>query len=312
MNPGILIPYGLKNNSLVHISDVESGLKCGCVCPVCNDNLVARKGTKKRHYFAHHSGSTCNKESLLHYLGKKLLFDRIDYLLFHGEKLDLHWECDQCEDEHDGDLIKKACSVKLEASFGECRPDITLFDLYNKPIVFIEIIVTHEPEDQVYKFVKDNKIAIVEFLVDDMEDVESLATDKVLKPMANNICLRPKCECGKPLWNKNLHVLNVNCWKCKSKMKIAMIDVEFGLIYPDGFSEFDIKLSLQHGVIIKENYSRTDRRKYLSNTCGKCKSFIGNFFMHDFRYAMKTENIVYKAYYCGDCLKQYTRSIIIE
>ena len=36
--------YALRDNSIVSISDVESGLKCGCVCPACGERLVAKKG----------------------------------------------------------------------------------------------------------------------------------------------------------------------------------------------------------------------------------------------------------------------------
>lgn len=38
--------YALRNNELIYIEDVESGLSCNCVCPACNGKLIAKKGEK--------------------------------------------------------------------------------------------------------------------------------------------------------------------------------------------------------------------------------------------------------------------------
>lgn len=50
----ILLPYGLRDGSLVHISspDIFSGLT-NCVCPECHETLIARKGEINQHHFAH-------------------------------------------------------------------------------------------------------------------------------------------------------------------------------------------------------------------------------------------------------------------
>lgn len=46
-------PYGLKNNQLVFVDEVDNGLKCGCVCPTCRVNLIAKQGDIREHHFAH-------------------------------------------------------------------------------------------------------------------------------------------------------------------------------------------------------------------------------------------------------------------
>lgn len=48
-----------RDGQLVMIEDVESGLACGCVCPACGTQLVARKGQIRLHHFAHHSAKPC-------------------------------------------------------------------------------------------------------------------------------------------------------------------------------------------------------------------------------------------------------------
>jgi hypothetical protein len=43
------------NGKLVHVDTVARGLQCQCVCPHCNEPLLARHGEVKEHGFAHHS-----------------------------------------------------------------------------------------------------------------------------------------------------------------------------------------------------------------------------------------------------------------
>lgn len=45
------LPYGLKDGKLVHISEVDKGKKCGCVCPACYSPFIARKGKKIIHNY---------------------------------------------------------------------------------------------------------------------------------------------------------------------------------------------------------------------------------------------------------------------
>lgn len=51
--------YAIKDGMATSIENVESGLKCGCICPSCGEPLVARKGAKRMHHFAHYSGHNC-------------------------------------------------------------------------------------------------------------------------------------------------------------------------------------------------------------------------------------------------------------
>jgi hypothetical protein len=71
----IEIPYALRAGVIVHVSEVDRGLDCGCVCARCGEDLVARKGASRQHHFAHYRESDCAGavESLLHRLAKELL-----------------------------------------------------------------------------------------------------------------------------------------------------------------------------------------------------------------------------------------------
>lgn len=67
--------YGLRDNILTHISKVERGFKCNCICSFCKEELNAKQGGKNKHHFAHKSGADCPNayESALHLLAKEVL-----------------------------------------------------------------------------------------------------------------------------------------------------------------------------------------------------------------------------------------------
>ncbi|NRB51973.1 MAG: hypothetical protein HRU41_30150 [Saprospiraceae bacterium] len=69
------LTYAVRDGRLVHIGEVVSGLKCNCVCPSCGSLLIARKGNRNSHHFAHHNKKECPHalESMLHYLAKHIL-----------------------------------------------------------------------------------------------------------------------------------------------------------------------------------------------------------------------------------------------
>lgn len=50
------IPFGIDASGAARdATSVENGLKCGCSCPSCGGELVARQGEVRVHHFAHHS-----------------------------------------------------------------------------------------------------------------------------------------------------------------------------------------------------------------------------------------------------------------
>ena len=64
-----------KNGRMAHISEVENGLKCACVCPICNGALIAKQGRIRQRHFAHAYGDDCYHapETALHSAAKEIL-----------------------------------------------------------------------------------------------------------------------------------------------------------------------------------------------------------------------------------------------
>jgi len=301
-NSSFKIPYGERNGELLHISQVERGLACDCQCPVCNDQLVARMGSIKKHHFAHFRNVECNGETYLHILGKRLIYNRISTAIFNGQPLPITWDCQQCYSIHEVNLVRKAYSVKLEMNFGVCRPDIALLNKEVQPIAFIEVVVKHSPDKNVFTYVTENNIGLIEFHFKPGDDLEYINNSPTLKPTRINQCPHPKCKiCGSRKQKKVLHIVEDKCWKCKAPMNIAILNINGYLKGPKTFTKQEIDLSTKHGVILRQNYSHTLSEKYLSNTCGQCKAFIGGFHMHEYADLMIAENGYHTGYKCMAC-----------
>lgn len=80
--------YAISKSGWVHVSSVKSGLQCNCKCPVCNAPLIAKKGEKKKHHFAHIRNSICkagNSDSIIYLVAnilkesKKFIIPSFDF-----------------------------------------------------------------------------------------------------------------------------------------------------------------------------------------------------------------------------------------
>ncbi len=140
------LTYALKDGKITHISEVERGLHCGCNCPACGENLIARKGQHVTHHFAHQSTKNCEYayESSLHFVAKEIL-SRAQrmmlppvYLYFpdsYKERILVHREKEIIFDR-----------VELEQRFNTVVPDIVVHTDGKR--LFIEIFVTHRVDQE--------------------------------------------------------------------------------------------------------------------------------------------------------------------
>jgi ssDNA-binding Zn-finger/Zn-ribbon topoisomerase 1 len=305
MKRKILLPFAVRGETLVHVSEVTSGRQFDCLCPACHKSLIARKGAKVTHHFAHDAGSTCSVETALHSLAKRLIHDGIQRALSAGESVRLRWKCNECQDEHEGNLLKQAKGVRLEHDLGEARPDVLLFGAGNQPIVAVEIVVTHPPEAEVRDFYERKGITLVQVRIPDASFLESLRDLKELPAYEVTLCLRKKCpDCKKPLANRSLVIVVSDCYRCGRPMKIAFLDCEGVALGPEAFTPSDITAAKSHGCILEQRFSKTVERSYLANVCPNCSAFVGEHFMHDHWHAPQ-EAVVPAGNHCFDCGRNF-------
>lgn len=82
-------------------------------------------------------------------------------------------------------------------------------------------------------------------------------------------------------FEKNILIVNSSCWNCKNNILVALKGDDKGhfLYGPDDFSNKEKEIAREHGVFLKENFSKTRGEKYLSNTCKNCNSFVGSWYL---------------------------------
>lgn len=173
--------YALKDEEAVHISEVDSGLKCGCVCPACGEKLVAKKGVKLMHHFAHHAGHICEYgyESSLHLAAKEIISKAKRFVL-PPVYLDFpdSYKKSQLLSPSKGISVD---SVKLEQRYGNVVPDIVVTS--NKKELFVEIFVTHRIDEEKLKKLKSANISTIEI---DLSKLENTITTEELSQILLN------------------------------------------------------------------------------------------------------------------------------
>ncbi|MFP4176379.1 MAG: competence protein CoiA family protein [Planctomycetota bacterium] len=308
--PAIQIPFAERNDQLVHVSGVESGLACSCVCPLCKEPVVARKGEIRRHHFAHFRQGECRPESVLHRLAKRLLCERLERLLAENRSMPIEWTCSRCPDTHRGNLLKRAKTVDSERPIGSYRPDVTLADAQKSPVALIEMVVTHPPDSSLLEWCRGENIPLLIFQVKDGPDLLSIQHERPLRPSKVSICLRDTCDrCGYPLSEAELHVLDTNCWKCGFAMKVALIRADGMVAGPEYFSPRQSERARDQGAELRTAHSSSSATTYLANTCPTCGSLYGSPYLRYFsrRTAEMDGTSVGKV--CLHCTSQRNRNI---
>ena len=152
--------YALKDGNIVSIDEVQSGKDCGCVCPACGDELIARKGEKRMHHFAHRSNEDCEYgyESSLHLAAKDILS--------RSKKMAIppvYVEFPQSGKPKELISMERGISiddVELEKRFDDIIPDIVVYS--GDKYFFVEIYVTHPIDDEKLKKLEEKNISTIE------------------------------------------------------------------------------------------------------------------------------------------------------
>ncbi|TIT19134.1 MAG: DUF2384 domain-containing protein [Mesorhizobium sp.] len=151
--------YGLTaGGRMVHILEVERGLKCGCICPGCDRRLVARtKADKVVPHFAHY-GPACGgaPETALHKLAKQIVADSLTLVV--PKRIAIHGAVERA--------LPGATDIKLESARIEYNdPDGIVPDLYvtvKGHELFVEMAVTHPCDEEKIRRIREHGIAAIE------------------------------------------------------------------------------------------------------------------------------------------------------
>ncbi len=139
------LKFGVRDNKLIHISDVPSGLACECVCPNCSSRLLAKKGNIREHHFAHHQSDECSHavETALHLAAKQVIADEMAIRLppvvasFYPSRRELVLAESK---------LQRLDDVSCEKRAGAYVPDLIASCRGSQ--LYIEIVVTNRPSEE--------------------------------------------------------------------------------------------------------------------------------------------------------------------
>ena len=121
-----------KTNKLISIEQAERGLACDCFCFECGEPVVAKKGEKNEHHFAHISNKeSCfiNPESILHKFAKQVIIEANGIFL------------PALPNSEDNEAkLWQFSQITPEVRFGNIQPDLMV--MVDNESYFIEIAVT--------------------------------------------------------------------------------------------------------------------------------------------------------------------------
>lgn len=149
--------------------EVPLGKRCGCICPACEDELIARHETNghKTPHFSHDSGADCAKglETAVHLAAKQLIEQ--EKLLFLPKVEATLEKANTFGEIHRRNRVlveagrKTMDSVRIEVQLGPIRPDLMAVPA-GQPEICVEIAVTHFVDSAKLARVRKTGVALVE------------------------------------------------------------------------------------------------------------------------------------------------------
>ncbi|MBA7605674.1 hypothetical protein ES703_12808 [subsurface metagenome] len=249
---GILYPYAMdKAGSIVKAVYAPRHGIYSCIS--CGERMVLRRGEIKRPYFAHYTeNSNCKPETMLHMMAKDIIKAGLDTAIKMKYEYPFTWHCPVCDQEHKGNLARSTREVKTEVSLDGVRPDILVRSMKEKPLVAIEVIVTHRPGRRAINAYKWLKLPVL-IKKTTWDDLKNLSSGLSMVEAWQAPCRAKTCpKCGKAM--KELEIAafkGISCSHCGKPMLVMGLSGNKG----DYFKELTpgvIKPAMDVGVLMRE------------------------------------------------------------
>ena len=174
MEKEILYKYAQNaDGRIVYIGDAVVGVEY--YCPGCKEEFIFRHGPIRRRHFSHKNPSpTCTGEGYLHNTFKRLLLENIKEHISKSIPLSISTKCNICNGTHNGNVLEGICDVDAEITLDGCRPDIVLKNSSNRIPTIIEIVDTHEPEQNVIDYCRKNATLLIIIKLESIKDLDNI------------------------------------------------------------------------------------------------------------------------------------------
>lgn len=188
------IPFAIgPDGRVMSIQEVPRGLECKCTCPACEAKLVAKKGPKQAHHFAHRKDANCAHalESSIHLAVKTIIeremamqvpacvvmrkpddspppMHRYDVPTippyYYAEKLHDEWAVREVAGVAGTSAKRQRFdAVLVERQQGDIRPDLIAIQGDRK--LYVEVAVTHFVDNEKLAKIRARGVATIEIRV---------------------------------------------------------------------------------------------------------------------------------------------------
>lgn len=284
------IPFAYNGERFVRPSEAERDNTH--LCPTCNEELIYRKGDHTRPHFAHHGGAVCSTpETILHHAAKRRLKRLVQEGIESRSKTPFFArKCKLCyKPKVEQRIPTSVQAVALEKRLSNgYQPDVLLMsdEETEEPVAALEVVVTNEVEEQ-----KAESIGLPWIEIQGEDVMSTLGEEAPVRIEVDRDSLDPaSCkDCRKRLSKVKERVLNLlnqwnmewpeapyqvgvtDCWKCKTTIPVF----QWGNGRHSKKSPPDPR---PRTVLFR--FSKTMGSKYWVNTCPKCKTTQGDWFLH--------------------------------
>ena len=204
MSTSINLPCALQGTQVIPIEEAIRGGK-DYLCPGCKQPVIAKKGEKKVHHFAHKSAGSCSTgyETALHLLAKEIIVrERTFRLPDSSDRFARHKSTTILAADNEITFrLPLAYSIEVEPGkirseqkLGNRIPDI-IIDAYGKQLV-VEIFVTHAVDEEKLNDLEGEGVSVVEVDLSELANVTKDELTKILceEPYHKTWLYNPKME----------------------------------------------------------------------------------------------------------------------
>ncbi len=282
--PALRVPFAIdKEQKLYSPENAEKSKSC-YFCPSCNEPVIFRHGEIRIAHFAHRVSDTCNQETITHKTAKLLIQKVVqEWKAGKSNPPILKRACQACDSAVDQPLPEKVDNAVLE-----CRlPDGSIVDVAlmvgETAQAAVEIQVTHAVDEA-----KMGKLSVPFIELDGYEVIANptawIPITDDFKPFTCEECKRD----GAKFQAKAKHIAQgtgielpsayyryglSRCWKCKHEIVV--------FAWPkNGMHDDNAPIVKPPPKTVQYRFSKTVDKKYWVNTCPRCQSVQGDFFLY--------------------------------
>ena len=205
-----------EEGRILHIHEAEKGRTY--TCPLCGDRIITRnEGKSQRPHFAHFKKTEagCCGESLLHHLFLTGSITLLQKQIEQKRAFPITWSCPYCNRTYTKDLLQQVASLSTDCSIHEHKPDITLLNAQDEPIIAIKLLVRKKLTKKALHAYEEKGIILLQIQLEENDWMK--VEEKLSHPDSVSFCTNAECynfQFCQPCIRRKYESQQFKCKKC--------------------------------------------------------------------------------------------------